>query len=175
MKNYTYNGIKVEASSRKEAVKQITERLLDIEVTSMATVVKTPSMSICTSDDENHIGEPYFKVYKGATYKSAEKMCRISFLEPRYIKHSNNNGAKNWEFNSKERKHLYSLLLKDSGTPSFTKGRLTNWELAIVEFNKEKGYSQERTEKLVMKNPKYVQGKDLLPFNLPMPDYTKLQ
>lgn len=142
----------------------------------MATVVKTPSMTITTSDDKDNIGEQYFKVFKGKHYENAEKMCRISFLEPRYIKeHSNNNGAENWELNSKERKLLMKLLLSKSDTRSnITAEFLTNWELAIEEFNREKGTSRDKTEKLIMKNQKYIQRRDLLPFNLPMPDYTKL-
>lgn len=176
MRKYEYKGITVEASTKKEAVTMIKERLLDIEINSMATIIKTPSMTLITSDDKNHIGEPYFKVFTGSDYNKAEKMCRISFLEPRYIKsHSNNNCAKNWILNSKERKQLIKLLTNTIGYFKSTGEKMTGWEHAIVQFNGEKGCTQEKTEKLIMKNPKYMQGKDLLPFNLPMPDYTKLQ
>lgn len=175
MKRYRFKGIEVKAESAQDAVKQAKEILLDYEVTSMATVIKTPSMSICTTDDEDHIGEPYFKVYTGTQYRNAEKMCRISFLEPRYIKtHSNNNGAKEWVLNSKERKLLIKLLKDKVGQFKSNSEKMTGWEYAISQFNNEKGCQQEKTEKLIMKNPKYMQGKDLLPFNLPMPDYTKL-
>lgn len=175
MKKFKFkDGIVVTAETVSEAKEEHRKVLLDYEVTSMATVVKTSTMSICTIDDEHHIGNPYFKVYKGTNYQSAEKMCRISFEKPEYIVHTNNNGAENWILNSKERKQLVKLLNKKSGSASFTKSEMSNWELAIVEFNKEKGYTQIKTEKLIKKNPKYIKDKDLLPFNLPMPDYTQL-
>lgn len=170
MKEYRYKGIKVSAKSKKEAI----QKIIDVEVTGMATVIKTNSMSIGTSDDKHHKGEPYFKVWKGSSYESAEKMCRISFERAEYIKeHSNNNNAENWILNSKERKELVKLFKSKMNFAGDL--QITRWQYAIIQFNSEKGIDPGDTMKIAIKNPKYIKSKDLLPFNLPMPYYTKLQ
>ena len=187
MIRYKFDGIiklyhPIKASSEKEAVEMLKERILDAEVNTAENIVKTPKMSLFTSENmyENGVDEPYLTIYDGMRYRFSTKICRISLLEPKYIKVPfNGNDAKDWILNKNDIRKLIKLLNNNDAlsikTTRSNKIFLTNWEYAIISFNRVSGYGQEKTEKLIRKNPKYIKKRNLLPFNLPMPDYTKLQ
>lgn len=167
------SGIRVLASSRDEAKQFIEEKKHCVY--SMATVIKSQQYNVLiTADpDVDHIGEPYFKFYNNASFDKASKIARISFLEPKYIHHKNARGHfDDWVLNSKERKLLVELLTKKVSHFKSNGEKMTGWEYAISQFNNEKGYEQEDTENNLLPN-KLLD--DSVAFNLPMPDYTKLQ
>lgn len=139
------------------------------------------NFSLQVNPDENHVGLPYFKFYNSAHYGSAEKLARISFEQPVYIKHNSNWGKKKepWILNGKERRMLMDVLQRKvniyAGVP-------TVWQSLIVAYNMEKGFMPENTlmctcdnigDVLESYNDPALIG--IMPFDLPIPDYTKLK
>ena len=133
---------------------------------------------IYTDKDKFHIGNPYFKYYNSKSYDSADKMTRISFLRPEYIPpHQTPDGKQgDWVLNRKERKTLVDMLRADSKEKYADGNRyFTNWELAIIRFNNENGLmSTDETTSYVCDEKDFENIVDILPFNLPMPDYMLL-
>ena len=82
-------------------------------------------------------GAWYFKVYDSENEHNAKHIARIRFNRPLYEIHSKayNNGKDNWFLNSKEKRKLIAFLNANSvDLPQFT-----NWQYAILAFNKELG------------------------------------
>ena len=166
-------GIRVLATSKEEAKQFIEDKKHCVY--SMATVIKSQQYNVLiTADpDGDHIGEPYFKFYNNASFDKASKIARISFLESKYIHHKNARGHfDDWVLNSKERKLLIELLKGTINRYKINGTKMTGWEYAIHQFNSEKGYDDIEIENNLLPN-KLLD--DSVAFNLPMPDYTKLQ
>lgn len=140
------------------------------ELDAMATIYRDEKgrFSISVNPDPNITGDEYFKLYNNAKKSAADKVARISFREAKYIYHKNADGKGDWILNSKEKQYLINALQKKA---KFPYQNYTNWQKAILLFNDEKDLDQEKTLANIGKNlpyPKY------LPFDLEMPDYTKL-
>ena len=116
--------------------------------------------------DPNRIGLEYFKLFNSANRSAAKKMARIEFRRPRYVYHENNEGKEIWTLNSKERKHLMMILNSKS------RG-VTNWQNAIIQWNLEKGLSEDRTKKNLFSSGK-LKYPEHLPYDLKMPNYQLL-
>lgn len=154
-----------------------------VEILAMANVYsdKKNKITIQINPDRNRRGLPYFKVYNHYSYKIASKMARISIHEPKYIHHRNSGGKQFWKLNSKDRQVLMNCLtLKPIGKI------FTVWQLLIIAFNDEKlgvvegdtisiNKSNYFSYKETLKLEGYEDLTDLLPFDLPMPNYLLLE
>ena len=142
------------------------------ELDAMATIYRDPKgrFLVSVNPDPNRQGEEYFKLYNKTNRDSATKIARISFREAKYIYHNANQGKDNWILNVKEKKYIIKAFAKKN--PAFYNGQYTYWQYAIAQFNLEKGLDYEKTFKNVGKKLKYPK---YLPFDLEMPDYTKLE
>lgn len=143
---------------------------------------------VCTDMNKNRViyadkckdrhGNPYFKYYNSRSYDSADKMTRISFLRPEYIPpHQTLDGKQgDWVLNHKEKKTLVNMLRSYSKEEYPKENRyFTNWELAIIRFNSENGLmSTAETTSYICDENGFKNIVDILPFNLPMPDYMLL-
>lgn len=141
------------------------------EIDAMATIYRDTKgrFSIAVNPDPNRTGDEYFKLYNNAKKFAATKVARILFRKAEYVYHTNSDGKEDWILNAKEKKYLVKALQKQAKMPY---EKYTNWQKAILLFNDEKDLDQEKTLKNLLPKPKY---KNYLPFNLPMPDYTKLE
>ena len=140
------------------------------ELDAMATIYRDAKgrFSIAVNPDPNRQGDEYFKLYNNAKKSAATKVARIMFRSAKYVYHTNYDGKEDWILNAKEKKYLVTALKKKAKHPY---EEYTNWQKAILLFNDEKDLDQEKTLKNLLPKPKY---KNYLPFNLEMPDYTKL-
>lgn len=131
---------------------------------------------IYADKDKHHIGNAYFKYYNNQSFYSADKMVRILFEKPEYSKpHKTDGKQPNWVLNNKEKQTLVNMLKADSDEWDYVHNRyFTNWELAIIRFNNENGYSTKQTLSNIRDENGDKPIKDALPFNLPMPDYMLL-
>lgn len=141
------------------------------EFDAMATVYRDTKgrFSIAVNPDPDKIGDEYFILSNSSSVRTASKAARISFKAAKYIHHTNSDGKGDWILNSKEKKYLVKALQKQAKMPY---AQYTNWQKAILLFNEEKHLDQDKTLKNLLPKPKY---KNYLPFNLEMPDYTKLE
>lgn len=141
------------------------------ELDAMATIYwdKKGRFCISVNPNPNRIGDEYFKLFNSSSVRTATKVARISFKAAKYIHHTNSDGKDDWILNSKEKKYLVKALQKQAKMPY---AQYTNWQKAILLFNEEKHLDQEKTLKNLLPKPKYPK---YLPFNLEMPDYTKLE
>lgn len=127
-------------------------------------------ISVHVDPDLKHQGNEYFKVYDSISYDKAKKISRIKFKEPSYVVHNNNDKKKNYKLVSNKKDDLIDFLnSKNRKNPE-----LTNWEYAIILFNRRLGLPDEKTKKNLMfdKNSKY--NDKYLPFDLKMPNYKNL-
>lgn len=112
----------------------------------------------------------YFKLYNHWDYERADKVCRISFCGPCYIKYENPDGKGEWVLNDSERETLVNCLTEvdeDSGRSC--------WQELIIAFNIEKPgdpLSAKETRKNTVENPIHPNH---LPIDLPMPNYRELR
>ena len=146
--------------------------MVEENLNEMSTIIMDThnSMLIQVNPDRGRMGLEYFKVYNSSSEKSAKKIARIQFRKPEYVLHTMNRGKKNWTLNASEKKTLIEILSRLSNMVG--NGRiLTNWEKAIVQFNLEKGLSEEETLNNFNDNPIHP---DFLPIDLPMPEYSNL-
>ena len=126
---------------------------------------KKTNISIQVNRSERRHG-CYFKLYNNKNYARASKVARIDLKNPRYIYRFNGDGKKDWNMNSKEKELLINLLKTKLPTGN------TLWEEIIITYNREGDLPEWETRKNFVDNllfPKH------LPFDLPMPDYTKLR
>lgn len=116
-------------------------------------------------------GAWYFKVYNSANEPNATHIARIRFDIPLYEVHSKayNMGKDNWWLNSREKKKLIAYL----NTSSVDLPQFTNWQYAILAFNKELGLDFPKTQTNLLVNGKLLYP-NFLPFDLPMPNYALL-
>lgn len=141
------------------------------ELDAMATIYRDPKgrFLVSVNPDPNRSGDEYFKLYNKTNRDSATKIARISFRKAEYIHYSMNQGKEDWILNAREKKYIIKAFTKKN--PAFYGGQYTYWQFAIAQFNLEKGLDYEKTFKNVGKKLKYPK---YLPFDLEMPDYTKL-
>lgn len=142
------------------------------ELDAIATIYRDAKgrFSIAVNPDPNRQGDEYFKLYNNAKKSAATKVARIMFRSAKYVYHNANQGKDNWILNTKEKKYIIKAFAKKN--PAFYNGQYTYWQYAIAQFNLEKGLDYEKTFKNVGKKLKYPK---YLPFDLKMPNYTKLE
>ena len=106
---------------------------LNKEILTEDTIVKDTNennLIIVTGDGQtfrNYGDDPYFKLLNHQDYKTADKMIRISILEPKYIYHEDNDGKEIWNLKNSDKKYLNKILSKKSkNNPS-----KTNWEYLL--------------------------------------------
>lgn len=134
----------------------------------MATVFsdKTHNLLCQVNPDSGRLGLEYFKIYNNFQWKTATKIARIEFRKPEYVIHTSN--KENWVLNSHERKTLVKLLQM----PSRLNNNFTNFQMAIIQFNLEKGLDVDSTLENKIDNLIYP---DYLPIDLPIPNYLELR
>ena len=93
------------------------------------------TMLYYVNPDTNRAGEPYFKVYDNISHNKATHIARISFLEPRYIRHRDEAGKQPWKLSSSEKKKMLNYLKGSSG---FFK--MTFFQYAMYLWNNEYGF-----------------------------------
>ena len=115
----------------------------------------------------------YFKLNKIPIYGDVDpqRIARIDFRSPRYIFHKDLIKTHQWFLNSFEKECLMEFLVsKNTDIPNCD---YTNWQMAIIAFNREKGLSTEQTIENLLSDKK-LKYYAFLPFDLKMPDYRKL-
>ena len=116
-------------------------------------------------------GLEYFKFFNTRMFYDATKVARIDFRSPRYIFHKDSIKTHQWFLNSFEKECLMEFLVsKNTDIPNCD---YTNWQIAIMAFNREKGLSTEQTIENLLSD-KRLKYYAFLPFDLKMPDYRKL-
>lgn len=70
------------------------------------------SIHVNTDEVEGKEQVCYFKVFNSKNWRSASKVCRISFLEPTYIHKENRDGCSDWILNTKQKQELVAILKK---------------------------------------------------------------
>lgn len=131
--------------------------------------------------DPNRIGDPYFRFYKTSSFQKNAQCARISFFEAKYVIHPD---ASNKHFNldSKQKKSLIKFMNSASSKNDYE--QYTNWQTAIMKYNDEavmekpNGLKWQQCTQAFMKANKRMfsrgQLRNVLPIDLPMPDYGQL-
>lgn len=170
MKRYVHNTVEVDSS------------LVDIQAMSRVGVF-AGNLCMVTPDD-GRMGEPYFKVCNNASYRKADEISRISFLEPRYITgHRDESGKKSVKLSSKQIKQLVEFF-----SHKFVFLNVSHWQFALYQYNKEFKFIVERSGRTDLRpvelsmflNGEFDTEENLahpnyLPSYLQMPDYSKLR
>ena len=120
---------------------------------------------------EQYRGGDYFKVYDAVSEGSATRIARINFAYPIYTIHAPkwNRGKDYWYLNGREKRNLIEFLSNSNADhPEYT-----NWQYAILEFNKGKRLSYEQTKSNLLSNGK-LNFPNAIPYDLPMPNYLEL-
>lgn len=120
---------------------------------------------------EGYIGGDYFKLFNAVDERRASKVARINFTAPLYTIHARkwNRGKDYWWLNSREKKVLIEFLEStNTDHPEYT-----NWQYAILEFNKGKRLNYEQTKSNLLSSGK-LNFPNALPYDLPIPDYMSL-
>ena len=95
-----------------------------------------PSARVMVNPDDGRIGDPYFKVCNNESLQAADKISRISFLEPKtFDTHTDTSGKQVWTLNSHDKRALCNFL--DRVHRDYRKYQFTNWEIALYNWNKE--------------------------------------
>ena len=111
--------------------------------------------------------DAYFKFYDSSEYESAEFVARIKFKKPEYVIHNGRDRKKTWKLVSHDKKNLIKFLKsRNKKHPD-----LTNWQYAIILFNKVLNLPPAETMNKLSR--KFDPNKHL-PIDLKMPDYSKL-
>ena len=145
------------------------EYIVEEHIEEMATVYTDEvNKHVCqVNPDRNRQGLEYFKLYNNVNWSKATKVARIEFRKPNYVLHTNKDGKENWKLNNREKIALIKALKMDSEDyPGYS-----NYQAAIIHFNREKGLSANKTKENLINDLKYPK---FLPIDLPMPDYMKL-
>ena len=108
----------------------------------MATVGRDYSvpMVVTVNPDPRRVGNEYFKIFNSDTFVGADKVARILFRKAEYVTHKDS--KKPWILNSKEKRALVNFLKSKSDKIGLTD--YTNWQVAILQFNEEKGLDQKK-------------------------------
>lgn len=103
----------------------------------MATIGKSVDDNFCVTvnPDQKRSGVCYLKYFNSSSYTSADKVIRVSLLEPRVIFHKNRDGKKTWRINSKDKKNLVEFLKRNSKDWVGT----DNWHSVLYHWNNELG------------------------------------
>lgn len=64
--------------------------------------------------------EPAFVLFNANNLRDATKMCRLSFLSPKYIHHKEMYYCDNWILSEKEKKDLMDILRQKSDSQKYT-------------------------------------------------------
>ena len=129
---------------------------------SLAAVDRKKNKAIWVENPNTH-NNKYFKYYNSSSYLKADKLSRISLLEPEYIVHK----GSNWVLTNKEKKELIEILNEDSDFPG-----LTNWQRILGTYNFD-NYFLGITD-WVSGNYNITDYPNIFPLDYQMPDYTKL-
>lgn len=126
--------------------------------------------------DEDHIGEPYFKIYDNLSYESSKNVMRFSMEGNYVIYHSNRGGKGDLILNDKTIK----LLIKFMHNPCKFYSKYTNWDYTLYAQNKECGML-ETFDKFIkikkfeeLRDCKNLNPKNILLFGSPMPIWDAL-
>ena len=118
--NYFYNvleGVKMELNGFSEFKNE------------MSTVFRNDDVLCTVNPGVGRIGDSYFKLYDSNSLRTATKVARIKFTEPKYVIHKDENGLQPWIFNNREKKLLIEYVnLKEN----FYNRELTYFQIAIV-------------------------------------------
>lgn len=138
----------------------------------MATVAmdEEKKMLIQVTPDPNHKGDAYLKLYNSFSKSKATKVARISLYSPTYVLHKNVErivGKEDWFLTTKEKKDFIDFL----NSPTNHDPLYTVWQRTILDYNKELDLFEEETKENLLPDLKHP---DFLPFNLPIPDYSRL-
>ena len=128
-------------------------------------------LTLHVNPGEQFVGGDYFKVYNSASENHATKLARINFAHPIYTIHAPkwNRGKDYLWLNSREKRDLIEFLnSQNADHPEYT-----NWQYAILEFNKGKRISYEQTKANLLRNGR-LNIPNALPYDLPMPNYMLL-
>ena len=143
------------------------------EISEAATVLSDRDVNVMleVNPDPDHMELSYFKLYNSCRKCTATKVAKISFFRLEYVcpARSERFGPKEaWVLNDAQKRTLIRLL---KGSSRFLVG-FTVWEALIIVFNWELGARPDETKDNCLPHPK---NPAILPFNLRMPDYTKLR
>lgn len=122
------------------------EKLDEKVFTEMATIpidnylYKDKYFIVVIPDNGRNFGkDAYFKFGEGKGYNNIKTMCRICITEPRYIKHRNPSGVKDFVLSSKEKKILIEILKSKSKSSQIDKNgnkvEITIFQEIIINFN----------------------------------------
>lgn len=120
---------------------------------------------------EDRIGECYFKVYDGQTYRLSKKVVRIDFFGPRMLKHRNST-KKHWSDTTKQDlKQINDFL--DSECAEYN--GVTVWEVLKYHWNIEKGFDITTIQNYMNGDfdDEFIDDPDYVPSVLESPDYTE--
>ena len=72
----------------------------------MSTVFRNDDVLCTVNPGFGRIGDSYFKLYDSNSLRTATKVAKIKFTEPKYVIHRDENGLQPWIFNNREKKLL---------------------------------------------------------------------
>ena len=135
----------------------------------MSTFFRNDDVLCIVNPGFGRIGDSYFKLYDSNSLRTATKVARIKFTEPKYVIHKDENGLQPWIFNNREKKLLIEYLnLKEN----FYNRELTYFQIAIVKHNFESGLGNSEfdclNKTIELKNNKYLR------LDLQIPNYLLL-
>lgn len=148
------------------------ERLEESDLHAMATVAmdEEKKMLIQVTPDPNHKGDAYLKLYNSISKSKATKVARISLYSPTYVLHKNVERMAekdDWFLTAKEKTDFIDFL----NSPTSHDPLYTVWQRTILDYNKELDLFEKETKENLLPDLKHP---DFLPFNLPIPDYSRL-
>lgn len=145
------------------------------EMASVRPIGKTDVL-LAINPDDNHNGEPYFKMYDSSSWTTATKVWRIRFDKAVFVKKHKGKIPAATTINKKEKE----LLIEYLNRPSRDFKDATIWDELKYRWNVEKGLMDQfgfnnYTDGVA---DKYYENKNTkgnyVPFSLDMPDYTIL-
>lgn len=165
----------------KKVIYNIGEKDYFLEpIETMSTIGRNenPSFAVTVNPDSGRMGDCYFKYFNSADYRTADKLARISFTEPKKVIHKNTDGKQEWELNVKDKKILCKFL--SSKSRKYKSLNITNWQSALYHWNYEYGFfTYDYPDDYGLEIEAYLDGfydniehPSYLKSTLRMPDYT---
>lgn len=154
----------------KKTIRQIAEefkKLMPIYEMSMAWISKQNNRCVWVENPSGY-NNKYFKYLNGASYQKADKVARISMLNPVYLEHVDYDSKDNWKLTSREKKELVNLMNQTNKKYD----PCTNWQAVLITYN-EDNFAIDFDETINGTFDK-AEFPDAFPIDFPMPDYTKL-